>query len=104
MEALEGLNVPCVREELIDRWTTENVLVKIANAPERRINKGARLGLPGLLSDLVDVGVLEVRRDGRYDIPDVYRVGSGLKRRGGVRPVRCWSRRGASRSRTRSPG
>lgn len=88
MEALEGLNVPCERGDLITRWTAKKVTQTIASQPEGRINKGARLGLPGLLKDLVDVGVLEVRPDGRYNIPDVYRVGFGLKRRGGVRPVR----------------
>ena len=88
MEALEGLNVPCDRKDLIARWTAENVMQTIEKEPEGRLNKGARLGLPGLLNDLVEVGVIEVRPDGRYNIPDVYRVGFGLKRRGGVRPVR----------------
>lgn len=88
MEALEGLNVPCNHEELIGRWWTTSVLQTIENEPEGRINKRAHLGLQGLLDDLVDIGVLEVRPDGRYNIPDVYRVGFGLKRRGGVRPVR----------------
>ncbi len=87
MEALEGLNVPCDRKDLIARWSAENVMETIEKEPEGRINKGARAGLTGLLTDLVDVRVLEVRPDGRYNIPDVYRVGFGLKRRGGVRPV-----------------
>ena len=88
MEALEGLNVPCDSKDLVARWTSKDVLRTIEDEPEGRINKGARRGLPGLLDDLVAVGVLEVRPDGRYNIPDVYRVGFGLKRRGGVRPVR----------------
>jgi hypothetical protein len=88
MEALEGLNVPCDSKDLVARWTSKDVLRTIDAEPEGRINKGARRGLPGLLDDLVAVGVLEVRPDGRYNIPDVYRVGFGLKRRGGVRPVR----------------
>jgi hypothetical protein len=87
MEALEGLNVPCDRADLEGRWGRENVLTMIRNEPEGRINKGAKAGLAGLLRDLVDVGVLELRSDGRYNIPDVYRVGFRLKRRGGVRPV-----------------
>jgi hypothetical protein len=87
MDALEGLNVPCERKELVARWVQENVMQTIEKEPEGRINKGSRLGVQGLLNDLVDVGVLEVRPDDRFNIPDVYRVGFGLKRRGGVRPV-----------------
>lgn len=87
MEALAGLNVPCDREELVDRWKQKAVIAMIQNQPEGRTNKNIKQGLHGLLNDLVEVGVLEVRSDGRYNIPDVYRVGFGMKRRGGVKPV-----------------
>jgi hypothetical protein len=88
MEALRGLSVPCGREDITARWTAANVLETIAAQPERHVNRGARFGLSGLLQDLVDVGVLEGRPDGRFNIPDVYRVGFGMKRKGGVKPVR----------------
>ncbi|HET7499868.1 MAG TPA: hypothetical protein VFK02_02665 [Kofleriaceae bacterium] len=87
MAALEGLNVPCSRKDLVNRWTANRVLERIDGLPSGARNKNAALGQQGLLDDLVEVGVLEVRSDGRYNIPDVYRVGFGLKRRGGVKPV-----------------
>ncbi len=87
MEALEGLNVPCSRKDLVSRWTANSVMERVESLPSGDRNKNATLGLQGLLNDLVEVGVLKLRSDGRYNIPDVYRVGFGLKRRGGVRPV-----------------
>ena len=87
MAALEGLNVPCSRKDLVSRWTANSVMERLDGLPTGDRNKNATLGQQGLLNDLVEVGVLEVRSDGRYNIPDVYRVGFGLKRRGGVRPV-----------------
>jgi hypothetical protein len=87
MEALEGLNVPCSRKDLVGRWTANSVTERINGLPSGDRNKSVKLGQQGLLDDLVEVGVLEVRSDGRYNIPDVYRVGFGLKRRGGVKPV-----------------
>lgn len=88
MEALEGLVVPCESGEILTRWRRDNVTEAIERQPEGRVNRRARSGSQGLLDDLADIGVLEVRSDGRYNIPDVYRVGFGLRRRGGVRPVR----------------
>jgi hypothetical protein len=87
MEALEGLSVPCSRKDLVSRWTANSVLDRLADLPNGDRNKHTALAQQGLLDDLVEVGVLEVRPDGRYNIPDVYRVGFGLKRRGGVKPV-----------------
>jgi hypothetical protein len=87
MDALEGLVVPCARKELVNRWTARNVTRQLQELGAGEINKSARLGVQGLLRDLVEVGVLEVRSEDRYNIPDVYRVGFGLKRRGGVKPV-----------------
>jgi hypothetical protein len=87
MEALEGLNVPCTRKDLVSRWTANSAMKRVDGLPSGDRNKNSTLGQLGLLQDLVEVGVLEVRSDGRCNIPDVYRVGFGLKRRGGVKPV-----------------
>lgn len=37
--------------------------------------------------DLESLGVFRRLKDGRVDVPGVFRVGYGLGRRGGVRPV-----------------
>jgi hypothetical protein len=38
--------------------------------------------------DLEVLGIFLRMSDGRVNVPDVFRVGCGLGRRGGVRPVR----------------
>jgi hypothetical protein len=42
--------------------------------------------MPGeaVMEELRRLGVLSVRRDGRIDVPDIYRYGYGIKRKGGV--------------------
>ena len=52
--------------------------------PRRRLDRGA----PGVREDLESLRVFLRLRDGRVNIPDVFRVGYGLGRRGGVKPVR----------------
>ena len=42
---------------------------------------------PGVREDLESLGVFRRLVDGRVDLPDVFRVGYGLGRRGGVRPI-----------------
>ncbi len=42
----------------------------------------------GVFDELRRTGVLEVRRDGRIDVPDIYRYGYGIKRKGGARRLK----------------
>jgi hypothetical protein len=44
-------------------------------------------GAAGVCGDLVTLGVFRRMRDGRIDVPDVYRLGYGLRRKGGVPPL-----------------
>lgn len=39
---------------------------------------------PGVLEELVDLGVLSIRQTGKIDVPDIYRYGFKIKRKGGV--------------------
>jgi hypothetical protein len=41
-------------------------------------------GAPGVRDDLMRLGVLRRMKSGRIDVPDVYRLGFGLAKRGGV--------------------
>ena len=52
--------------------------------PPRHVEQGP----DGVRTDLEALGVFLRLRDGRVNIPDVFRVGYGLGRRGGVRPIR----------------
>lgn len=46
------------------------------------------LGGDDIFEELRRIGVLEQRSDGRIDVPDIYRYGYGIKRKGGVRRPR----------------
>lgn len=82
MFALRGLSVPIRFFECEERWLEERVverLSKDAQAP-RHIGDGAK----GIRLDLETLGVFQRLRDGRVHVPNVYRVGYGLGRWGGV--------------------
>lgn len=83
---LRGLTVPCEFQMILDVWQD--------NYPQG-LNNSAAEGLPpqhlergwdGLRDDLIRLGLFELKKDGRIDMPDLYRVGFGLGRRGGVKP------------------
>lgn len=74
---LEGLEVPCSQPRLIERLK------------KCRFTKG-RASLPDtdsytVLEKLEDLGVFLESEDGRYNVPDLYRVAMGMKRRGGIK-------------------
>lgn len=86
LSRLEGMNVPCAFEELLARWQAQ-----YPEGPRSISSTGlpaphAEQGWDGIRSDLMALGLIEVKRDGRIDMPDLYRVGFQLGRKGGVRP------------------
>ena len=92
MRPLAGMNVPCEFAEFAERWRSEHVLDRLTEEIER---SGPRLpprhlddGPNGVRQDLESLGVFQRLYDGRVNIPNVFRVGYGLGRRGGVKPVR----------------
>jgi len=94
LEAARGVVVPITSEDLSVRWTSE-CLVKMRRAarnklpPRRFTSDPIRRGRPeALIDDLVELAVLYRTKDGRLNIPDIFRVGFGIKRKGGVRPPR----------------
>ena len=92
LEPLAGIVVPCDFRKIRRRWRDKNVLDDLkeqvgqdeVKLPPPRLNRGA----PGVREDLESLRVFLRLRDGRVNIPDVFRVGYGLGRRGGVKPVR----------------
>lgn len=92
MEPLRGLGVPCDFHEVVQRWEKEDSLDEL----RRRFGEsGEELapahfdeGTPGVREDLEQLGIFYRMSDGRVNIPDVYRIGYGLGRKGGVKPVR----------------
>lgn len=84
---LEGLTVPISFDVVQQRWANG-----FPNGAESLGQAGGlppqhqALGWSGVKDDLLRIGVFEQRRDGRIDMPDLYRVGFGLGRRGGIKP------------------
>ena len=98
---LQGLSVPAQPAELLSRWKAESVLSQLetlakASSEEHQYLPPYALEstqtpaqqLRALVQTLVDIGVVREMPDGRVNIPDLFRVGAGIGRRGGVRPVR----------------
>ncbi len=88
MNPLEGLAVPCAFNEIERLWVEDfGVTPPEDLGGERLPPEHLSQGWPGLREDLEQLGVLTRMRDGRVNMPDLYRVGFRLGRRGGVRPV-----------------
>jgi hypothetical protein len=88
---LKGMSVPCSFDAIESIWQSDKIKDKLKRIEEGGVRlPPSRLeqGYEGIRQDLVDLGIFEIMRDGRINMPDVYRVGYGLGRRGGVKPVR----------------
>ncbi len=68
---------------LMDRRKVIDSLSRGADADDGFGKNGA-----SVLDELLRIGVVEVRDDGRIDVPDIYRYGYGIKRKGGAKAPR----------------
>ena len=92
LQDLQGATVPCPFEDIEWRWKQNKTLTRLdedieqqeVKLPPRRFAEGAE----GVRADLESLNVFQRTHDRRVNIPDVFRVGYGLGRRGGVRPAR----------------
>ncbi|QEP44751.1 hypothetical protein D5085_17380 [Ectothiorhodospiraceae bacterium BW-2] len=85
---LEGLTVPCDFSLIEERWK-QQLPGDLSTLTQNRLPpQHLEGGWPGILEDLVRLGIFEKMRDGRFNMPDLYRVGFGLGRKGGVKPMR----------------
>jgi len=93
LRALEGLEVPCEPRVFTRRWTERSTVKKITSDAARQ-SRLLPLELVGnrpdpeaaLLQAMANIGVVEFRTENRINVPDIFRVAAGIKRRGGVRP------------------
>jgi hypothetical protein len=94
LEAARGAVVPITAGELANRWTTECLgkMRRTARSklpPRRFTSDPIRSGRTEvLIDDLVELAVLYKTKDDRLNIPDIFRVGFGIRRKGGVKPPR----------------
>lgn len=96
LESLRGLLVPSPQEEVFGRWLEAEVAATIVKqhqgirAPIDLVgasvfsSRGEQMKT--LLSALRDIGVLDIRKNGKIDVPDIFRVRAGILRKGGVPP------------------
>ncbi|MFD2233475.1 hypothetical protein [Phaeospirillum tilakii] len=86
LSALEGLNVPCEGEVILARWQAAFPAGPQAIPSDRLPPQHAGRGWDGIREDLQRLGLIETKKDERIDMPDLYRVGFRLGRKGGVKP------------------
>jgi hypothetical protein len=78
--------VPCKESAVLKAWEAAGLEKTLDRDLEARRRRRYGSGLSGVLDDLVDLGVVQRLRDGRINVPDVYRLGFGVRRKGGVAP------------------
>lgn len=88
MGPLKGMNLPVDYGEVKETWSRTfpdgPQSIRSNRLPPQHTGEGWN----GVRDDLVRLGVLSIRTDGRIDMPDLYRIGFGLGRKGGVKPAR----------------
>ena len=86
VEPLRGVTVPCLYSIIEQRWAEEFMegprKIKFERLPPEHYDQG----WTGIREDLSFLGIFESLKDGRVNMPDLYRVGFGLGRKGGVKP------------------
>lgn len=87
MSPLRGLTVPCDFSAFEDRWSQEFPSGSPSLPAHRLPPQHARQGWLGVCTDLERLGIIEAKKSGRINMPDLYRIGFGLGRRGGVKPT-----------------
>jgi hypothetical protein len=95
LEPLRDSQVPAPNQDVLEKWRAAGVVQKIVS---RHSGNKAPLDLvvgkpsmggddeSALLKLLYEIGVLDVRANGKIDVPDIFRIRAGIRRRGGVTP------------------
>ena len=77
---------------MVEKWGKADVIDLLGQIkdddkvklPPRRLDRGEE----GVIEDLIELGVFSRLGDGRIQMPDIFRIGFGIKRKGGVKPLR----------------
>ncbi len=86
LDALDGLLVPCTATAMLKAWNSARLASALDQDEGARSRRSQGRGLDALLEELIELGVIQRLRDGRINVPDVYRLGFGMRRKGGVTP------------------
>ena len=89
MKPLKSLLVPCTQDQFEGRWQNEfgQVPDKVPDLPERLPERLSKQGFQGVMNYLEQLGLITFMLDGRINMPDLYRLGFRLGRRGGIKPA-----------------
>lgn len=85
LSTLQGMNVPCEKSAVFERWQ-ESFPNGAYGVSSGRLPAQHAERWDGIYLDLQRIGMIDTKKDGRVDMPDLYRVGFGLGRMGGVKP------------------
>jgi hypothetical protein len=103
IEPLRGTQVPIEESDVIERWESSglnNELLEQQSNTGRLADGDATggqevfatgplyTGWQGLINELIELGVMTRRTNGKLDLPDVYRIAFDIGRKGGVPRVR----------------
>jgi hypothetical protein len=89
LEALKGQFVPIEREILLDVWKNSQIVQKILRESKKGkwlapVELDTRADPAALLEAMKSIAVMEERANGKINVPDIFRVEAGIKRKGGV--------------------
>ena len=89
MKPLQGLSVPCEPDQVEDRWQERfgRIPDGVPDLPERLPERLHRQGSRGVMDYLEQLGLITFMLNGRINMPDLYRLGFRLGRRGGIKPA-----------------
>lgn len=83
-----SLSVPANPEDIFKLWKKTGVIKTLQDKDQESENKLSPRHLgqreKGLLTDLEELGIISEMKNGRIQMPDVYRVAFGIIRKGGV--------------------
>ncbi|GHV86459.1 hypothetical protein AGMMS50230_20670 [Spirochaetia bacterium] len=87
-QLITGNNVPIEFSKVEEVWKQKYPNGPATMNPDRRLPpQDLDKGWFGIQKELVRLGVFEEIRDGRINMPDLYRLGFGLGRKGGIPPI-----------------
>lgn len=96
MGDLEGETVPFTLDGLEELWSARGTFNRLRDLggsgdPDEDdvpwfVPAHLEDGTPGVCRDLETLGVVRMMKTGKIDVPDIYRLGFGIRRRGGVPP------------------
>lgn len=87
LSALRDQLVPITRENLFHLWEQQHVMRSIQDVADSRtglVPDNLTSRPETLLEALARIAVMEKRANGKINVPDIFRVEAGIKRKGGV--------------------